>query len=173
MKKFFVEVDKSNKKEMIKFLINHVRYWTLSSWNKMSSYACNVKIYQMGFEREVSESLYNLTQLQEFFDDLDYIFDNFFYDTNKQYRIGFNGRSNGYLVLYNNKSGNSIDHTDILDWDIDQLKERVDLVQTFDKAIDEYISCCVYTAKNAKIVEETYTVEKTRQVIKYNEVETI
>lgn len=43
-------MSRKTKKEMIEFLKNHKRYWTMNSWNGSSSYANNVKIYNLGMD---------------------------------------------------------------------------------------------------------------------------
>ncbi|NBK80684.1 hypothetical protein D5272_19650, partial [bacterium D16-76] len=63
------------------------------------------------------------------------------------YHIGFNGRSSGYLVLYEAEAnedgtyslypGRSIDmYEDFAGWDMQDLRGRVELVQDFDKTCD-------------------------------------
>ncbi len=44
------------KKEMIEYLSNHFRYHTLRSWNRMTSYAHNVKIYNLPWKSKDDES---------------------------------------------------------------------------------------------------------------------
>ncbi len=44
------------KKEMIRFLSEHFRYHTLHSWNRMTSYAHNVKIYNQPWKSKDAES---------------------------------------------------------------------------------------------------------------------
>ena len=47
MKTFNQKVDLRNRKEMINFLTTHFRYYTNNSWNLSTSYANNVKIYNL------------------------------------------------------------------------------------------------------------------------------
>lgn len=62
--------------------------------------------------------------------------------------------------------GKSVDQDiDFSDWSADTLKERVALVQSFDKLCDDIVSCAIQMAKNTKIEVETYSVEKTRKVM--------
>lgn len=45
---------------MIEFLKNHERYWTMNSWNGSSSYANNVKIYNLGMDHDLEMKAYGL-----------------------------------------------------------------------------------------------------------------
>ena len=44
---YYKEVDKRYKETMIKFLRQHFRYHTMNSWNKSTSYANNIKLYNI------------------------------------------------------------------------------------------------------------------------------
>ena len=54
---------------------------------------------------------------------------------------------------------------DFSDWTMDDLRERVVIVEDFDKLCDQIIQTAVYLSENFEIEEETYTVEKTRKVL--------
>ena len=103
MKTFHKEVDTTDRKAMVDFLKSHFRYYTMNSWNRSTAYANNVKIYNLGIEdKEVEDKIYSLAYMSE--DTADVFFDvhelirGFVRDTG--YDAGFNGRSNGYLVMY-------------------------------------------------------------------------
>ena len=53
-------MSRKTKKEMIEFLKNHERYWTMNSWNGSSSYANNVKIYNLGMDHDLEMKAYGL-----------------------------------------------------------------------------------------------------------------
>lgn len=44
---FFKEVDLTDRKAMIFFLANHFRYYTINPWNRLTSYANNVKLQNL------------------------------------------------------------------------------------------------------------------------------
>lgn len=50
MKRFFQPVDLRSRKAMIDYLEDHFRYFTMNSWNRSQSYACNLKIYKLGLD---------------------------------------------------------------------------------------------------------------------------
>lgn len=86
--------------EMISYLRNHFRYFTMNSWNKVRSYARNVKIYRLGLTHEQESKAYELLDAQGAFDTINQIINDFAGKYGYQYQMGFNGRSNGYIVLY-------------------------------------------------------------------------
>ena len=100
MKLFYQPVDLRSRQTMIRFLTQHFRYPTMNSWNRSISYACNLKLYNLGLEREIEDKLYELIQTQEFFDIQAEMFSAFGSQHQFRWQVGMNGRSSGYLVLY-------------------------------------------------------------------------
>lgn len=89
------------RKEMIDYLENHFRYDTMNGWNRATSYARCVKFRNINFpDRNTEDRAYEMLELEETFDDVNYFLNEFAERHNYQYQIGFNGRSGGYLVLY-------------------------------------------------------------------------
>ena len=60
MKKFHQKLDYRSRKAMVGFLKNHFRYDTMSSWNRASSYANNMKIRNLGLTSEQASRLYDM-----------------------------------------------------------------------------------------------------------------
>ena len=100
MKQFYQEIDKRSREAMTAYLENHFRYATANSWNQSYSYACNLKIHNLGLSREHTEKLYGLIQTDDFHDHLQELRDDFGADHGYLWQAGLNGRSGGYLVLY-------------------------------------------------------------------------
>ena len=104
-------VDIANTKSMWEFLHNHYTYSTMNSWNRLSSIANNVKLYNLNLEGDWANVIKYLTDagdcggLQDIIDGELRAFDEKWYPN---YRVGFNGRSNGYLVLYNGDNNRSV-----------------------------------------------------------------
>lgn len=96
-------VDIASTKSMWNFLKDHFQYSTLNSWNGLASIAHNVKLYNLKLDGDwgqVLDYLYDEADcgaLQVLIQDelQDFIF------KHPGYAVGFNGRSGGYLVLYN------------------------------------------------------------------------
>ena len=146
-------IDITNDKQMFNFLKDHYQYYTMNSWNGLKSIAHNVKIYNL----KLSGNCYNaLTFLQND----DYFTVNLMIEDweadHPNYKVGFNGRSGGYLVLYNNDNNSCVlpDEIDECE-DYEEYKryckeyyggvkhnrrdlvEMVKLVQDFDKLCDD------------------------------------
>lgn len=100
MRIFSTAVDLSSKTAMIDYLRKHFRYSTMNSWNRATSYACNLKIHNLGLSSEVESKLYDMLGTQEFFDIRDDMLSLFNLLHNFRWQAAFNGRSGGYLVLY-------------------------------------------------------------------------
>lgn len=184
LKPFFAkEVDTADRKAMIDFLTNHFRYDTMNSWNASTSYANNVKVYNLGIEdKDILDKAWNIVcsdiECEEMYDSFRQIIDEF--RQNEGYDIGFNGRSGGYLVLYKMKYDNaknsmsvypgiSIDqYEDFSDedsWTMSDLKERCELVCAFDHACDLIRQEFLFWCTHGDIIEEEYAViKKTRYI---------
>lgn len=100
MRKFSQSVDLRSRSEMTQFLQNHFRYDTMNSWNGATSYACNLKIHKLGLCSEIENKLYDMLQVQDFFDAQRDLMDAFNEVHQYRWQVGMNGRSGGYLVLY-------------------------------------------------------------------------
>ena len=88
------------KKEMIGYLSHHFRYHTLHSWNRMTSYTHNIKIYNLPWKSRAAESkAYDLVSTAQAARVVQKHFDEFNRRTDHRYSIIGNGRSGGYLVL--------------------------------------------------------------------------
>ena len=100
MRRFYQPVDLRSRQEMTQYLTTHFRYPTLNSWNRSTSYACNLKITHLGLSPEVVDKLFDMIQTQEFFDAMGECKWEFAAKHNYLWQAGMNGRSGGYLVLY-------------------------------------------------------------------------
>lgn len=215
MIKFYQSVDLRSRKAMTRFLTGHFRYYTMNPWNLSKSYACNLKIYNLGLDREITNKLYDMLQTNEFYEKMHELMYDFGAEHNYVWQAGMNGRSGGYLVLYQGgakpsqwrsyctncgqrnftsvtktgtvcgKCGQSArqdftkppmdiftlpgqgtdDGEDFEDWDIDTLRERVRLVQEFDRLADDMVRRAVELAKSCTVVDEEYLVPQSRKVM--------
>lgn len=95
---FYKSVGKS-KKDMIDFLSNHFRYNTMNSWNQSTSYANNMKIYKC-IPSEYHNQVYNLMEVEGFYEPINDLIGDFNLSHDHLWQARFNGRSGGYLVLY-------------------------------------------------------------------------
>jgi hypothetical protein len=122
----------------IDFLKNHFRYYTLSSWNLGHSYAVNVKLHNLNIPQELQDIAYDAISGESIF----WNFEEFLYNfkiAHPGYSIGFNGRCDGYMVLYQDGTMKGVDQD--VDWDSDDIEDAdVDysykLVQDFDQTVE-------------------------------------
>lgn len=210
------KVDLRSRKAMVEFLTNHFRYCTMNSWNGNSSYANNVKYYNLDLTNEQASKFFEMLNMEdsEFYECyMEPLIEGFREETG--YTVGVNGRSGGYLVVYkfewetldyksrctschqlsyaDAKEGDckcgkcgkdtrvnltrplrrmrtlmgGIDQDeDFEDWSLDSIRERVKMVQRFDELCDDIRNELVYYLDSHNVVEEEYSVTKTRKVFK-------
>lgn len=144
-------IDITNDKQMFNFIVEHFTYYTMNSWNRTRSIANNVKLYNLDLSGDWSVAL-NLLESDNYFTINSMIGD--WESEHPGYSVGFNGRSGGYLVLYNGACGSVIPDTldyesyedykaDMRDYygsvkaNRDELVRVVELVRDFDKLCDE------------------------------------
>ena len=216
MKTFTKAVDMRSREAMTEFLKEHYRYSTANSWNLSTSYANCVKITQLGLDEKIISALLDMMSVEGAYEEVNAILHEFGERYNWLWQAGFNGRSGGYLVLYqgdakpsNYKSycqfcgqdnftsvketgtkcgrcgretrvdykvplmdvsvfpGRGTDQNeDYEEWSMTDLKNRVSLVQEFDKLCDDVIAFAVEMASEFDVVEEEILVPCTRRVLK-------
>jgi len=85
---------------MVEYLSNHFRYHTMNPWNRSTSYARNVKIHNLNLDPETRSRAYEFLDVPEAFEEVNELIEAFSRKHDYRWQVGFNGRSNGYLVLY-------------------------------------------------------------------------
>ena len=90
------------RKDMIAYLTEHFRYDTMNSWNQATSYAVKIKVRYLNLSREDSDAVYEMLDVPDSWDEsgFNHVLREFDQRYNHAYQIGSNGRSGGYLVLY-------------------------------------------------------------------------
>lgn len=96
---FETKVDRRNRAAMVGFLAGHFRYGTMNSWNNGTSYANNVKVHRLGLTALQVTQAFELLDT-DYWDEVREPIDDFTLAQGDSYTIGTNGRSGGYLVLY-------------------------------------------------------------------------
>ena len=146
-------VDITNDKQMFNFLKNHFTYHTMNSWNGERSIANNVKLYKLGLSGDWCVAL-NLLESGGEYDTINWMIQDWARE-HPGYEVCFNGRSGGYLVLYNRAGSRSV-LPDTLDYDTYEdykadmrdyfgsvranryeLRKFTELVRDFDKLCDD------------------------------------
>jgi hypothetical protein len=100
MKTFFKKVDTRSREAMTAFLSGHFRYNTMNSWNRCTSYANCVKVHRLDLTREQLDKAWAMLDMTEVFDAIHSILQDWAAEREWRWQVGFNGRSGGYLVLY-------------------------------------------------------------------------
>lgn len=215
MKKFKTTVDMRSKKSMIDFLESHYRYNTMNSWNRGTSYANKVKLYDLGLGK-LEEKCFEIIETDDFWNDANELIHEFGENHNWLWQAGFNGRSGGYIVLYQGEAtvseyksyctacgqknfrsvdengcrcgacgrekrvdykvrpmtvkvfpGRGTDEADDFDeWDIQSLRNRVQLVMEFDQLSDDILALLVDYANDTEVVDEIVLVPETIKKLK-------
>lgn len=154
-------INKQSAKSMFDFINDHYTYYTLNSWNLLESIANKVKLYNLDLidEDKAFELLYDEFDNSGLQWMLSTIIKNWEYE-HPGYVIGFNGRSDGYLVLYNKDNCKSILPEDLLDYDtyeqwkycevkwygwrvkdyLPKLRKYTELIQDFDRLCDNMVA---------------------------------
>lgn len=174
MGKFTKEINFENREELVEYLSNHFRYYTGNAWNRSTSYANNVKLYNLGVPAELQDKAWELVCGELECVDFDILKQDemLIFQEETGYAAGFNGRSGGYIVMYDTEYKNGqryvypyrsidqdADFSDEEEWSLHDLQERAELVQRFDKMCDYILEGMIYILKNSKI--ETYEVVTT------------
>ena len=100
MKTFFKKVDTRSREAMVAFLSGHFRYDTMNSWNRSTSYAQCVKVHRLDLTREQLDKAWGMLDMAEVFDAIHSVLQDWAAEREWRWQVGFNGRSGGYLVLY-------------------------------------------------------------------------
>ena len=156
-------IDITNDKQMFNFLKDHFQYYTMSSWNRSKSVANNVKLYKLGLSGDWTVVLDFLNN--DSYDCINSMIEDWEYE-HPGYKVYFNGRSGGYLVLVNSDNNRSVLPDDIDECvDYEEYKryckeyyggvkqnrhdlvELVRVVRDFDKLCDDLRDHCDWLSK--------------------------
>jgi ribosomal protein L37E len=206
--KFTAKVDKRSKKAMATFLAEHFRYDTMSSWNRSTSYANDVKIHNV-VPSELQDKAYDIIGAEDAYFWINDMIAEWNAEQGYVWQVAFNGRSGGYLVLYQGGSKPSehkricrscgqknfkaesvkcgrcgsdnmhdyagvetyayggrgtddeMDLEGFMEWDMYQLRNRVELVQKFDALCDAVVDQFIEICKDYDAIEEVEYVPTT------------
>lgn len=163
---FFKEVDLTDRKAMVSFLANHFRYYTINPWNRLTSYANNVKVQNLEIPNHLREKAYDFISCDDTGDYSDAVNELVLEFMDKTgYTVCFNGRSSGYLVLYETSDNDvlmhSIDQAIYYDdWSTEDLVERTKLVSSFDKLCDAIRDLFLFYIEHSTIKDVTFQVPR-------------
>ena len=214
---YYRQVNLNKRGEMIAFLKKHFRYSTMNSWNHSTSYANNIKLHTLEKPADIDDDTWwEMLWITEWQEKLSDFLEEFGRAHEWLWQAGINGRSGGYLVLYEGGikpsgyesycthcgqpnyqkvpegqkgicgrcetrarvnftkahmqvftyPGRDVDMgEDFRDWSMEELGQRVKLVQEFDQLADRIVSAYLDTCRNYRIMEEEILVPKTIKVL--------
>ena len=214
---FYKEIDKRYREAMTAFLKKHFRYNTMNSWNRSTSYANCIKLYNIDKPEDInSDTWWEMLWITEWQEKLSDLLEDFGRKHEWQWQAGINGRSGGYVVLYRGgikpsgyKSycthcgqknyeavaegeigicgkceakarvnfkqthmqvftwpGKDADmYEDFDGWTLSELRERVELVQDFDRLCSDIVAAYFDICRNYRIAEEEILVPKTIKIL--------
>ena len=128
-------------KQKFNYLKKHFIYYTMNSWNGLRSIANNVKAHNLPLTKEQYKRFFDLVCDEELNEQLYSYINNMlqqFRAINKGYKVYFNGRSDGYLVLYNDNNNSSV------------LNEYIEDASSYEEALNNYKSDYNTTTKEAR-----------------------
>lgn len=85
---------------MVAYLKGHCRYNTMNSWNRCTSYANCVKIHRLDLPAGLENRAYELLAVPDTFERTRDLMKQWSRGYDYEWQAGFNGRSDGYIVLY-------------------------------------------------------------------------
>jgi hypothetical protein len=175
---FRKKINTGRKQELKEFLLEHYRYHTGNSWNRSTSYANCVKINHLPLTQEQRNVAYDLLDLEETYDCINESIADWGREQGWRYQAGFNGRSSGYLVMYQGEKKSDGSHIcwpfrsidsdpdcDFNGWQLEDFQSRAKLVQSFDLLCDQILTQFIYLCDNYEVKEETIMIPKTVKVL--------
>lgn len=175
---FARSIDLHDRSSIVDFLSNHFRYYTGNSWNQSESYANRVKLWNLDIPKKLEDIAWGVVCGEIETDFYSYnvrdLIDQFEEETG--YSAGFNGRSGGYLVMYDTEYKNgkrvvypyrSIDqYADFYDedeWSLEELQRRAKVVIAFDQLCDNIRDEFINMLENAEIEEYEIVITTTHR----------
>lgn len=98
--KFFNKKVGKSRQAMIDFLKGHFRYDTMNCNNNSTSYANKVKIHSLALPKDVEQVSWDMIQMDEWNYRMSDLMEDFAAEHGHLWQMGSNGRSGGYIVLY-------------------------------------------------------------------------
>ena len=165
--------------------LKRTRYNTTNSWNNTTAPAYNLKVYNV-IDVKLQNKVYELMEIDGFYNDINFLIDDFNAKNDYKYQARFNGRSGGYLVLYkggqknftfieenNEKCGRcgaagryNREFFEIYTKTGQSIKENdapANVLKAFRQLAVDIVETVEYMAEHTKVREEEYT--KTRKIL--------
>ena len=184
VEKFFEISFRPSRAGRILFLANHFRYWTMSSWNRTTSFANKIKIGYLGLPRELESKALDVICASDeagcnppLEDLIRSEIEAFEREQEMCYTAYINGNSGGYLVLHemtcdayghqltSTRDIGSGDPEDYKDMTTDEIRELSDTVRSFDRMCDRIRARFIDLVETHVVVQKTVQIPKTISVL--------
>ena len=131
-------------------MLKRIEYYTLNSWNRETAPAYNMKVYNLGIKKDVQQKIYEMMDAPGWYDAINELIEDF-NTSNSGYNAGFNGRSGGYLVLYQPGTCKGFEAKDT----------PPEVLKNFKRLALDIRATAIYQAKHGRVDEfETVHTEK-------------
>ena len=177
---FVAQVNLEDRVDMVSSLRSRFRYFTRSAWEKTTSYTHDLTHRYLDFTAEdcamvkaflTAECKEHDTAIRDVVTEFE----------QTGYSIVFNGSENQYAVLCKlgtNRIGKPMVWTSIgIDeaqdfsvWTDEAIRNRIKLLEEFDRACNKIVELMLYYAKNTKIKEVTEVVKTVKKIAVLKEV---
>lgn len=98
---YYKQVDRRSRKALIVFLKGHFRYYTMNRWNRSTSYANCIKLHHVDKSSDIDEETWwQMLEVSDWHDILSDLLEDFARQYDFAWQAGINGRSGGYVALY-------------------------------------------------------------------------
>jgi hypothetical protein len=162
---FRKDLDMNNIEELKEFIAGHTRYSTMNSWNRTTSYANRVKLPGLPLTHEQEMTAFGLLEVDEFWERVREIQDDWAKERKYKWQTGFNGRSSGHIVLYRGGKhengdvftmpGQGVDEElDFEGWELLDYQDKAKFILEFDLLCDLVLTELVYCTDNYDVKEQ-------------------
>jgi hypothetical protein len=132
---------------MVDFLVSHEMYG--------GNYSHNMKVYKFS----LPDNSYDMLEMEEVRDSINMLIEDWSY--NWDYTCYFGGRSGGHAVLHRKNSKRHFSEEDPQEMEFSELKDKVKIVQEFDKLCDDIVDsfrcfCENYTITKDEVGEKIF-----------------
>lgn len=143
--------------------LHFIRYWSMNSWNRSKTPAFNLKVYKV-IPNELQNKVFEMMESEDFYYEINDLVGDFNREHNYSWQASFNGRSGGYLILH--KGGIENKRVFVTPGkDLDFVDVPNDILASFKQLAVNIVETVIDLAKSKNVVEEEYTVTKTRKVL--------
>ena len=145
-------------------MLKLIRYNTMNSWNNSTAPAFNLKVYNV-IPIELQNKVYEIQETDEYWEEVNNLIFDFQNKHNYTWQAGFNGRSGGYLVLYQGGIGLGGKVYCYPGRGIETKDVPKEILKSFSQLARNIVKYTISTCKNNKVVTKEIKVPKKIKVM--------